>query len=196
VSHLFLQHLTRATGIVAVALIVLALGGGLLFSARATGDRRAPAWWLDLHNYLGGLAFAFTLGHVAAAYLDAQSGIGLRQVFIPMTATGWAWGITWGVIATYVFAAVVFTSWPRKRLSRRAWLAVHLLSVPATVMAAGHAWMVGSSRHGSWFKALLAVLVGLSVYPGVLRLARVLERRKAKRARAADASRRAPVGVG
>lgn len=175
----FWHYASRASGVVATVLIVAALGGGLLFSARATGRRRRPNWWLDLHNYLGGLAFVFVVVHVATVSLDRLSGIGVVEVFVPMTATGWAWGIAWGVLAMYIFAAVVFTSWPRKRLSRRRWLLVHFLSIPATVMAAGHAWMVGSSRHGLWFQALLATLAGLAVYPGVLRLARVLTKRQA-----------------
>ena len=179
-----LSALSRSTGIVATVLLVLALAGGFLFSARATGRRRRPAWWLDLHNWLGGMAFAFTIAHIAATVLDRTSGIGVVQTLVPMTATGWAWGITWGVLATYIFAAVVFTSWPGKRLSRRTWLAVHLLSAPATVMAAAHAWMVGSSRHGRWFPALLATLAGLGVYPAVLRLAGLPARRRARRAAA------------
>jgi DMSO/TMAO reductase YedYZ heme-binding membrane subunit len=182
-------YLTQASGLVATVLIVLALGGGLLFSARATGGRRRPNWWLDLHNYLGGLAFAFTAFHIYASYRDELSGIGLAQVFIPMTAEGWEWGITWGVLSTYVFAAVVFTSWPGKRFSRRTWLAVHLLSIPATFMAAAHAWMVGSDKHGLWFQVLLALLAGLAVYPAVLRLASVAARRRARQARTASVPR-------
>src|SRR4051794_19161954 len=112
-------------------------------------------------------------------------------MFVPMTASGWAWGITWGVLATYIFAAVVFTSWPTKRLSRRNWLIVHLLSIPATVMAAAHAWMVGSNRHGLWFQALLALMAGLAVYPAVLRLGSVIAKRRARRARGAEPSREA-----
>jgi DMSO/TMAO reductase YedYZ heme-binding membrane subunit len=179
------HELARATGLVATVLLVLSLVWGLAFSARATGTRRRPNWWLDLHNYLGGLAFVFTVLHVGTVYADHVSAIGLLQILVPMTASGWAWGITWGVLATYVFAAVVFTSWPSKtkRLSPRAWLAVHLLSVPATVMVAAHAWMVGSSRHGRWFQGLLAGLAGAAVYPGVLRLARVASRRGSPRPR-------------
>jgi predicted ferric reductase len=172
--------LTRASGVVATVLVVLALGGGLLFSARATGRRRRPNWWLDLHNYLGGLAFAFTAVHIVAAFCDRYSGIGLVQVLVPMTASGWAWGITWGVLSTYVFAAVVFTSWPRKRMSRRTWLVVHLCSIPATAMAAAHAWMVGSDRDGRWFQVLLALLAGLAVYPVVLRLVGVVAKRRTR----------------
>ena len=43
-------YLTRATGIVATVLAVAALVFGFLFSARETGNRRRPNWWLDLHN--------------------------------------------------------------------------------------------------------------------------------------------------
>jgi DMSO/TMAO reductase YedYZ heme-binding membrane subunit len=177
-------YLTRSSGFVASVLIVLALGGGLLFSARATGRRRRPSWWLDLHNYLGGLAFAFTAFHVFASYRDDLSGIGLAQVFIPMFGEGWEWGITWGVFSTYVLAAVVFTSWPGKRLPRRTWLAVHLLSLPATFMVAAHAWMVGSDKHELWFQALVAVLAGFAAYAVLLRVFSILTRRRTKQERA------------
>ena len=206
-------YLSRSSGVVATVLIVLALTWGLFFKARATGSRRRPNWWLDLHKYLGGLAFAFTVIHIIAVYQDHLSGIGLLQIFVPMTAGGWEWGITWGVLATYIYAAVVFTSWPEKHLSRRTWLAVHLLSVPGTMMAATHAWMVGSSRGGLWFEALLALMAGLTVYPAVLRIGATVTTRRRKRARAGrqprpggrshhvpapgrpDRSRNDPVGV-
>jgi len=176
-------YLSRSSGIVATVLIVAALTWGFLFSARATGTRRRPAWWLDLHNFLGGLAFVFVVVHIVAVYQDELSGIGLAQILVPMTATAWAWGITWGVIATYVFALVVFTSWPRKRGSRRVWMTVHLMSVPAAIAAGVHAWMVGSSRGQWWFSALLTACVGLAVYPAVLRLFSSAAKRSAARAR-------------
>ena len=163
-------YLSRSSGIVATVLVVAALVCGLLFSARATGTRRRPKWWLDLHNYLGGLAFVFVVVHIVAVYQDQLSDIGVLQVVVPMTASGWAWGITWGVLASYAFALVVFTSWPRKRGSRRLWLTVHLLSVPAAVLAGVHAWMVGSSRGQLWFAVLLVALVGVAVFPAVLRI--------------------------
>lgn len=163
-------YLSRASGVVATVLIVAALVCGLYFAARATGPRRRPNWWLDLHNYLGGLAALFTAVHVVAVYQDELSGIGLTQVAVPFTTEGSRWGITFGVVAAYVFALVVFTSWPRRRGSRRTWLLIHLLSIPAAVLAATHAWVVGSSRGERWFQILLVAFVGVVVYPGVLRL--------------------------
>lgn len=176
-------YLGRSSGIVATVLIAAALVAGLRFSGRATGSRRRPKWWLDLHNYLGGLAFVFVVVHVIAVYQDDLSGIGLTQVLVPMTADGWAWGITWGVLATYVFAMVVVTSWPRRRGSRRLWLTIHLLSVPAAIAAGVHGWMVGSSRGQPWFPLLLAVLVGLVVHPAVLRLFTAAKQRSSRRLR-------------
>ena len=176
-------YLSRSSGIVATVLIAAALVAGLRFSGRATGSRRRPKWWLDLHNYLGGLAFVFIVIHIVAVYQDELSGIGWAQIFIPMTAQGWAWGITWGVLATYVFAMVVFTSWPRRRGSRRLWLTIHLLSVPAAVAAGVHGWMVGSSRGQVWFPVLLAGLAGLTMYPAVLRLFTAAKQRSNRRLR-------------
>ena len=103
-------YLNRSSGVVATVLIVVALMSGLFFSAHATGDRPRPKWWLDLHNYVGGLAFIFTVIHIVAVYLDQLNNIGLTEIFVPMTADGWQWGMTWGVIGTYLFAAVVFSS--------------------------------------------------------------------------------------
>lgn len=181
-------YLSRSSGIVATVLIVAALIWGFYFSARDTGDRHKPNWWLDLHNYLGGLALIFTMIHLLTVYLDDLSGIGLVQVLVPHTAPGWRWGMTWGVIATYLLTLVVFTSWPKRLGSRRTWVTIHLLSIPATIFAGVHAWMVGSSRHDVWFQVALAAMLGLSVYPGVVRLFSVAEHRRDHRARSAQAS--------
>ncbi len=45
---------------------------GLLFSARETGTRLRPAWWLDLHKWLGGLALVFTAVHLVVAFADSD----------------------------------------------------------------------------------------------------------------------------
>lgn len=163
-------YLTRSSGIVATVLAVAALAWGLMFSARATGERLRPAWWLDLHNWLGGLTLAFTGVHVLASFADHDSGIGLKQVFIPGTATDQTTAITFGVLATYVFIVVVFTSWPKLRARRSVWRAIHLLSLPATVLAGVHAYKTGSDQQATPFQILLILLVGFATYPIFLRL--------------------------
>ena len=72
----WMYYLSRSTGIVAMLLVVAALLWGFLFSSRATGNRLRPNWWLDLHNWLGGIAMIFTIAHIATSYLDRDAGRG------------------------------------------------------------------------------------------------------------------------
>ncbi len=173
-------NLSRATGIVATVLAVGALVWGLFFSARNTGQLRRPNWWLDLHNWLGGLALIFTGAHLLTVYLNDNSGIGLVQLFIPGTAGTGQWGITWGVIAAYTFAVAVFTSWPRKRLSRRAWRAVHLSSVGGVFLAGIHAFESGSDATKTVFEAGLLAATAFFAYALSVRVLALIARRRAR----------------
>jgi predicted ferric reductase len=179
-------YLTRGSGIVAAVLVAAALVWGFFFSARATGNRRRPAWWLDLHNWLGGLALIFTGVHVAASFLDSNSGIGIPQVFVPGTAALDPWGITWGVIATYLLAVVVFTTWPRRLGHRRWWRVLHLTSVFATAFALLHSYQSGTEATRSVFRVGLLGLVAVSTYALGIRLFGLARpvRRHARRHRA------------
>ncbi len=166
----WMYYLSRSTGIVALLLIVASLLWGFLFSSRATGKRLRPNWWLDLHNWLGGLALVFTGLHLATVWLNSDSGIGLVQIFVPQTATFNAWAITWGVIATYVMAAAVFTTWPRRWKNRRWWRVVHVSTVAGTALAFLHSYQSGSDASQTWFQALLVVAAGIATYGLGLRL--------------------------
>jgi predicted ferric reductase len=168
--HDFWWYATRSTGIAATVLAVAALVWGFFFSSRNTGARRKANWWLDLHNYLGGLTLVFTVAHVAAAVIDSTSGIGLLQVFIPGTASDAAWAVAWGVLAFYLFALTVFTSWPKRRFSRRVWRAIHLTSVAAVVFSLLHAFQLGTDARDRLFETGLALCIAFSVYALCVRL--------------------------
>lgn len=171
--------LVRSTGIVAAALTVLALLWGFLFSSRETGTRMRPAWWLDLHNWLGGLALAFTGAHVFISWIDSPSAIGVRQIFVP-SPSGAGWAIPWGVIAAYLLAISVFTTWPRRLANRRWWRVLHLGSVVATGLALLHGYQSGSDAGSRWFQGGLIVLASVSTYGLGLRVFGAIERRSVK----------------
>ncbi|MEY2478366.1 MAG: hypothetical protein QOG87_3681 [Actinomycetota bacterium] len=160
-------YLSRATGIVATALLVAALVSGFFFSARNTGVRRRPAWWLDLHNWLGGLALAMIGVHLVAVYTDQGSGIGLAQLLVPGASS---FAITWGVIATYLVAIAVFTTWPSRRLRPARWRTVHLGSVLGAVLAGLHAYQAGSDASSLAFRLGLMALAGFGVYAFLVRI--------------------------
>jgi len=163
-------YLSRSTGIVATVLAVAALVYGFFFSSRNTGKRRRPNWWLDLHNWLGGLALIFIGCHLVAVYLSRRPGIGLVQIVIPATTAIGGWGITWGVLAMYLFAAAVLTSWPKRRFSRRVWRVVHLGSVMGVGLAGVHGYQSGSDSGELLFLGGLVACAAVAIYALSLRL--------------------------
>lgn len=175
----WLWYLTRSTGIVAAVLAVAALVWGLFFSARNTGTKLKPNWWLALHNWLGGLTFGFIGAHMLFSFLSTRSGLRFVDLFVPTNAVGWAIG--WGVVAFWLFALVVIPSMARirRRLPRRAWHLVHLLAIPATVLTAMHAYQAGSDSLSLSFTRGLALLVGIAIYPVSIRLIGIAQRHHA-----------------
>jgi DMSO/TMAO reductase YedYZ heme-binding membrane subunit len=166
----WLWYMTRATGIVATVLMLTSLAWGLLFSARETGTRLRPAWWLDLHKGLGGLAVVFTVVHLVTAFADSDLGVNLATVLVPGAADTTTAAFTWGVLAFYGLAVAVFTSWPKMLFRRRTWRMVHVLSVPATALACVHAYQLGSDAGSVAFRVLMPIAVGCAVYPLGVRL--------------------------
>lgn len=171
-----LWFLTRSSGIVALVLIVAAVADGLLFSGRNTGRRRRPAWWMDLHRGLGGYALFFTGLHLVTAF-GADLGVGLAEIFVPGAASSSTTAYTLGVLACYGIAATVLSSWPKRRLRRRSWHLLHVLSLPAAVAAGVHAYQLGTDARSTWYTLLTLGLVAVGSYPLALRLIGVARKR-------------------
>jgi DMSO/TMAO reductase YedYZ heme-binding membrane subunit len=170
--------LTRSTGIVAIALSVLALTGGFLFSARETGRRRRPSWWLDLHNRVGGLAVGALFVHVGSSLLDRTSGIRLLDALVPGSAPTDRVALALGVLAFYFLVATAFTTWPRRLRSRSTWRVIHLGSVPAVGLAVVHGVQMGSDGHRIAYEAGVIAAAGAATYAlGVRFFDDVLRRR-------------------
>jgi DMSO/TMAO reductase YedYZ heme-binding membrane subunit len=165
-----LWFLTRASGIVAMVLIVAAIADGLVFSGREAGKKRLrPAWWLDLHRGLGGYALIFTGLHVLTAF-GSNIGVGIAQIFVPNASTTSTTAFTLGVLAMYGMLVSVFTTWPRRLLPRKAWHVVHLVAFPVAIMTGVHAYLLGTDARAPWYTMLTLALVAAVTYPVGLRL--------------------------
>lgn len=104
-------YTTRATGLVAWALLGLSTALGLLVSARRTVVRR-PAWFIDLHRGLSGLGCLF----VAAILADSFENFGLLDLVVPMRVSLSPGAVAWGIVALYLLVAVEATSLALRRL--------------------------------------------------------------------------------
>jgi predicted ferric reductase len=160
----FPWYVARAAGLIAWALLTASVVWGLAIStkARAFGRRPKPAWTLDLHRFLGGLATVFTGIHVAAILVDSYVHFDLVSVLVPFASTWRPAAVAWGVVGLWLLAAVEVTSLLRSRLPRRMWRAVHFASFPLFVMVTVHGLTAGTDA-GMWAFEVAATVAVLAV---------------------------------
>lgn len=165
-------YTVRASGMIAWVLVVASVLWGLALSARAT-RRPRPAWVLDLHRFLAGLTFAFVGIHLIGLLADSYVGFGFSDMFV-VYASKWRPGaVAWGIGALYLLIAVEVTSVLMRRMSRRFWHTVHLLSFVIFISVTAHALLAGADAGNSlvrWFA------IGSSTAAMSLLLVRALRR--------------------
>lgn len=151
---------SRASGIVAWVGVAAAVIWGLLASTKLIRKRGVPAWILDLHRYLGTLTIVFVAVHVGAIWLDSFVTFTPTQLFVPFAASWRPHAVAWGIFATYLLVAVQITSWAMRRLPRKVWHRVHVLSLPMLAIATVHGFLAGTDRSNRAVQlAALALLV-------------------------------------
>jgi DMSO/TMAO reductase YedYZ heme-binding membrane subunit len=160
-------YLSRASGIVAWALLTLAMVWGLLVSTRMFDRRPSPKGLVDLHRFLGGIAVVFVGLHVATIVADSYVHFGAADVLVPF-ATGWhPVAVAWGVVAMWLLVAVEVTSLAMRHISRRVWHVVHLSSYALFGSATVHAYAAGPDTREQLFELVsvgaIAILVFLVV---------------------------------
>ncbi|MEK7426702.1 MAG: ferric reductase-like transmembrane domain-containing protein [Actinomycetota bacterium] len=171
-------YVARSSGIIAWAVVTASILWGLTLSSRLVRRRGIPAWLLDLHRYLGTLSIVFTVIHMLALVADNWVYFGWRELFIPM-ATDWHPGATaWGIAAFYLMLAIQITSWMMRRLPRRIWHAIHLLSFPLFIGATIHGFQAGADRSNRLMQWAAFVGVTMVITIVIFRLLTFKPRRK------------------
>ena len=150
----------RAGGLVAWALLSASVLWGLVLSARLHPPRVRPAWTLDLHRYLGGLASIFVALHVGSIILDSYTHFGLGDVLVPFAAAWHPVAVAWGIVGLYLLLAVELTSLARRSLSRRLWRRVHMLAFPLWAMATIHFATAGTDGTTALARAAIIAATG------------------------------------
>lgn len=170
-------YVARSSGIVAWALVTASVVLGLWLSLRLSKKLPRPAWTLDLHRFVGGLAVVFAGIHLAGLVADSYVAFGIRELFVPF-ASGWKPGaVALGIVGLYLLLAVEVTSLLMKRLPRRLWRGVHFSSYALFVVATAHLLLAGTDAGSAYlhWSALVACTV-----VGFLTAARLLGVRDAR----------------
>lgn len=166
----FAWYLSRSSGWVAFVLLAVTVVWGILGISRVIERRGLPRWMLDLHRHLALLAVVFTSVHLGALVADDWLHVSWREVFVPM-AIGYRPGaVAWGIAAMYLVLVVQLSSWLRRRLPRRVWRGVHLLSYPAVWMVTLHGLQAGTDATRGPVRLGVMAVAGLVAFFTLLRL--------------------------
>jgi predicted ferric reductase len=166
---------TRASGVVAYALLAAGTVWGLALSTRVHGKRPPRPWVLDVHRMLGGLALVMTLLHVTSILLDSFVHFGIVDVLVPF-AVGWkSAAVAIGIVAAYLLVAVEVTSLLRQRISNRIWRRVHYSSFAVFVLASGHFIAAGTDASNPLSVGLVIAALGAVVVLTAYRIARAID---------------------
>jgi len=161
-------YIARASGLVAWGLLSASVIWGLALSTRALGRQPRPAWLLDLHRYLGGLATIFTGVHIAAIVADSYVHFDVVSVLVPGASSWRPVAVAWGVVGLYLLLAVELTSLARSKLPRKVWRMTHAAAFPLFVVATIHLLTAGSDAGARLTQATVTAVVGavtgLTVY--------------------------------
>jgi sulfoxide reductase heme-binding subunit YedZ len=166
VSTQILWFATRGAGIVSLLLFSAVACLGLLSVARTQS-----AWWprfltVELHRTLALLSVAFLAVHIATAVFDPFTHLGIAAALVPLASAYRPLPVAFGVVSTYLVAAVVVTSLLRDRLGHRTWRAIHWTSYASWPLAVEHTLTAGSDAFSPWLLAVTAacvIAVGLAL---------------------------------
>ncbi len=146
VSSKLWWYAARSSGLVGWAVVTASIVWGLVVSTRLIRRKGVPAWFLDLHKFLGTLSVVFVAVHLLALWADSFVYFGPRELFVPLASSWRPGAVAWGIAALYLLVAIQLTSWTMRKLPRKVWHAVHLTSFPMFALATMHAFTAGADN--------------------------------------------------
>jgi DMSO/TMAO reductase YedYZ heme-binding membrane subunit len=166
-SSTALWYTSRATGVVALLLLTAVMLLGLLVTrqGRLPGLPRFAV--SGLHRNLSLLATVFVGLHVLTAVTDGYVNIPITAAVVPLASPYERFWLGIGAVSFDLMLAAIVTSLLRRRLSRRAWRAVHLTAYVSWPVAWFHSVFASTDlRHGVMF--LLAIACAVAVIAAAL----------------------------
>ncbi len=181
----FWWHMARASGIVTWGFLIASALWGVLLSTRVLKPYDRPAWLIDLHSWLGTITLFGTALHLVSLVGDTYIYFGAADLFVPF-ATSWKpLAVAWGIIGMYLLIAVQGSSWLMKKLPKKFWRSIHLLSYGLFATVSIHSFTAGTDRANHFFQAfgvaIITVMVGAIairvMYAGKPRTRQVISQR-------------------
>jgi hypothetical protein len=160
----------RAAGLVAFALLTIALTLGLALSTKLLGGRRGKML-LGWHQTIMWTGLGMLVLHLGGILLDPVMHFGLVAVLVPGTAPWRPLPVAAGIVTAWLMLLLACSFHVRRRIGQRRWRLLHYASFVAFVLGLYHALNVGSDvtgTRGLVFAGIAAAPVTWLVYARIL----------------------------
>ena len=138
----------RAAGLVAFALLTVAVTLGLALSTRLLGNKRGKLL-LGWHQTLMWTALAMLVLHGGALAVDPVMRFGFVGVLVPGAAPWRPLPVAAGILTGWLMLALAASFHVRRRIGQRRWRLMHYASFAAFAIGLYHALNVGTDLTGT-----------------------------------------------
>jgi methionine sulfoxide reductase heme-binding subunit len=166
---------SRAAGIVALALISLSVLIGLTMATKILRRPGLPRKLARLHEHVALVALAAIAVHGLSLLGDKWLHPGVRGIIVPFSMGYRPLFTGLGIIAGYLAALLGLSFYVRRTIGTRLWRKLHRATVAVWILGVVHTLGAGTDASTVWLRLMMLVMGAPIVF---LALLRVLQRGK------------------
>lgn len=146
---------SRASGLVALALITLSVGLGLMMAGRVMRKPGLARKLVAVHEHaaLGGLIAIAVHGITLMG--DSFLRPGIAGIAVPFAIDFRPFFVACGIVGGYLAAALGLSYYARKRIGPRLWRKAHRLTIAVWVLALVHTIGAGTDASTPWLRTFM-----------------------------------------
>jgi predicted ferric reductase len=167
--------LSRASAIVAYALLWLSMALGLMMTGKMARVWPGMAVSADLHQHVSLLGLAFAFSHAFLLLGDSYIHFNLIRLVFPFASGNYMpFWVGIGQIGFYLWAVVALSYYVRRQIGRRGWRLLHSASFTAFLAALAHGIASGTDSSALWMQSLYWLSGASLLFLGFFRLLTLL----------------------
>lgn len=178
-EYLTTWGVTKAAGFSSYLLLfVSVILGAFAHSKQVSIKQRAKL--IIAHQWFGWFGFLFSLIHGVVLWIDDFQPFRVVELLVPFYAEYKPIATGIGILAFYMFLAVMLSSDGIKKLGIKAWRSIHYLAFPAFVLSFIHGLTAGSDSGQSMVKGMYVLTALLFVLFILLRMKKKIPDKQAE----------------
>jgi sulfoxide reductase heme-binding subunit YedZ len=161
---------SRASGIVALALISLSVMLGLAMAGRVSREPRLRRAMIALHEQIALAALIAIAVHGITLLGDKWLDPGVVGILVPFQMDHAPLYTGLGIVGGYLAAALGLSFYARRRIGARRWRSLHKATILVYVLSVAHTLGAGSDAGTLWLRAQILLTAAPILFLFVMRL--------------------------